>query len=85
MLEAVAEARGSTVGQIALAYQLTRPWLAAMVVGARTVAQLDENLGAIGIDLGPEDVSRLEATCPRPRRWPAWQIESNEESRTNVG
>jgi aryl-alcohol dehydrogenase-like predicted oxidoreductase len=83
-LDAVARPRGATIGQIALAYQLSRPWLTSMVVGARTVAQLDENLGAVGIDLAPEELALLDAAAPRPRRWPAWQIELNEESRTDA-
>ena len=83
-LQAIADAHGATVGQIALAYQLTRPWLTAMVVGAKTVAQLDENLGSVAIDLTAEEVVRLDAACPRPRRWPSWQIELNEESRLDV-
>jgi aryl-alcohol dehydrogenase-like predicted oxidoreductase len=83
-LAGIAEAQGATTGQVALAWQLARPWLSAMVVGVKTVTQLDENLDAVEIALGPEEIARLDAACPKPRRWPAWQIERNEESRTGV-
>ncbi len=84
VLEAIARSHGATIGQIALAYQLTKPWLSAMVVGARTVAQLEDNLGSVEFELTADQVARIEAACPPPRRWPAWQIALNEESRLDV-
>jgi aryl-alcohol dehydrogenase-like predicted oxidoreductase len=84
VLDAIAAPRGATVGQIALAWQLAKPWLTAMVVGAKTLRQLEENLGAVEIELTPEEIGRLETAAPKPRRWPAWQIELNEESRTDA-
>jgi aryl-alcohol dehydrogenase-like predicted oxidoreductase len=84
ILEHIATARGATIGQVALAYQLTRPWLTSMIVGARSVVQLDENLGAINLDLTAEEIALLDAGTPRPKRWPAWQIERNEESRNDA-
>jgi aryl-alcohol dehydrogenase-like predicted oxidoreductase len=84
ILERIAAGRGATIGQVALAYQLTRPWLTSMIVGARSVIQLEENLGAIDLDLTAEETALLDAGAPRPKRWPSWQIERNEEARNDA-
>jgi len=81
VLRAIAESRGATVSQVALAWVLARPGVSAAVVGARTVAQLEDNLGAAGLELDTCEVGRIDAAAPAPRRWPAWQIEGNRESR----
>lgn len=83
-LERIAKTRAATVGQIALAYQLSQPWLTAMVVGAKNAAQLSENLGSVEITLDANEIAALSDACPRSRRWPAWQIEMNEASRLDV-
>jgi aryl-alcohol dehydrogenase-like predicted oxidoreductase len=58
-LRAVAEEVGGTVAQTAIAYHLAHDSVAAPIVGARTVDQLEENLGASGVDLSDEQVDRL--------------------------
>jgi aryl-alcohol dehydrogenase-like predicted oxidoreductase len=58
-LDAVAEAVDASPAQVALAWQLHRDGVSAPIVGARTVEQLEENLGAAAIDLSDEQVERL--------------------------
>lgn len=80
-LAAVADARGATVAQVAVAWQLARPWLTSVVLGARTVEQLEDNLGAAELELSEDEVAAIDATAPRPRRWPAWHIGIENERR----
>jgi aryl-alcohol dehydrogenase-like predicted oxidoreductase len=47
--------------QVALAWLLSRPAVSSVIFGARTVAQLEENLGAADLTLSPETVTRLDA------------------------
>ena len=64
--EIAAEADRSP-SQVALNWLLTRPGLVAPIVGARTVEQLEDNLGAVGWRLAPEQVARLdEVSAPEP-------------------
>lgn len=60
-LVAAAEEVGKTPSQVALAWLLARPVVSSVIFGARTVAQLDDNLGAGDLDLSPEVVARLDA------------------------
>jgi aryl-alcohol dehydrogenase-like predicted oxidoreductase len=56
----LAEERGCTVAQVALAWLLGRPAVTAPIVGANSVAQLRESLGASGLRLTREEMERLD-------------------------
>ena len=56
-----------TPGQVALNWLLSRPLVAAPIVGARSVEQLEDNLGAVGWRLSDEQIARLEeVSAPLP-------------------
>ncbi|HWG24146.1 MAG TPA: aldo/keto reductase [Actinospica sp.] len=55
----VAEARGVSMSQVALAWVADRPMVSAVILGARTVEQLDDNLGAAGLHLSEKETALL--------------------------
>ena len=57
----VATQLGRTPGQVALAWALRRPGVTAPVIGARTPAQLKDNLGALGIEFTAAQSAHLDA------------------------
>jgi aryl-alcohol dehydrogenase-like predicted oxidoreductase len=64
-LVAAADKVGRPPTQVALAWLLSRPVVSSVIFGARTVAQLDENLGAGEFDLPADVIARLdEASAP---------------------
>jgi aryl-alcohol dehydrogenase-like predicted oxidoreductase len=60
-LAAVAGELSKSPSQVALAWLLARPAVSSVIFGARTVAQLEDNLGAAELDLPPDAISRLDA------------------------
>lgn len=60
-LDAVAKEIGKTSSQVALAWLLSRPVVSSVIFGARTVAQLEDNLGAGDLELTADAVARLDA------------------------
>ncbi len=60
LLEQIASPRNATVTQIALAWLLQRPAITAPIVGANSVEQLDDILGALEVRLTPEDVAQID-------------------------
>jgi aryl-alcohol dehydrogenase-like predicted oxidoreductase len=57
----IAEAKGATKAQIALAWLLAqRPWIVP-IPGTSKLSRLDENLGAARIELSPQDLTAIEA------------------------
>ncbi len=66
----IAAAHGATIPQVALAWLLGTEGVTAPIVGARTLAQLDDVLGADGLELTPDERARLEAPSPPPPAYP---------------
>ena len=60
-LDTIAAERKATVAQVALAWLLAKPELAAPIASATSLAQLEELLGAVRLELSQEDVARLDA------------------------
>lgn len=56
----IAEKLGRTPAQVALAWVRQQPGVIVPLVGARTRAQLDDNLGCLELELAPEDLARLD-------------------------
>ena len=80
-LEAVAEETGKTVPQIALNWLLQRPTVANVIIGARDETQLRQNLEAVGWNLTPEQVAKLDAASAVPKIYPYWhQAAFNERN-----
>lgn len=71
-LDEVAAETGKTVPQVALNWVLQRPTVSSVIVGARNEEQLRQNLGAVGWNLTPEQVARLDAASERPKPYPFW-------------
>src|SRR4051794_33815980 len=70
-VEAVASARGAGMAHVALAWLVDRPRMASVILGARTLEQLEDNLGAAGLHLTPEETARLDAASdPAPADYP---------------
>jgi aryl-alcohol dehydrogenase-like predicted oxidoreductase len=57
----VADGRGVSMAQVALAWLLDRPGVTSVILGARTEAQLADNLGAAGLHLTEDETARLDA------------------------
>ena len=71
-LDVVAEETGKTVPQVAINWVLGRPSVATVIIGRRTEDQLRQNLGAVGWQLTPEQVARLDAASEAPPAYPTW-------------
>jgi aryl-alcohol dehydrogenase-like predicted oxidoreductase len=66
VVRAVADEVDASPAQVAIAYQLHHPDVTAPIIGARTVDQVEENLGAASVDLSDEQFERLRDSKPHP-------------------
>jgi aryl-alcohol dehydrogenase-like predicted oxidoreductase len=55
----IAKEVGASAAQVAIAWTLAQPGVTSPIIGARTLAQLEDNLGALSVDLAPEHLARL--------------------------
>ncbi len=60
-VQEIATARGASPGQVALAWLAERPGVTSVILGARTLSQLEDNLGARNLGLSEEESRRLDA------------------------
>ncbi len=66
-VQEIARARGATPAAVAIAWLLARPEVSTVIVGARTVAQLEDNLAATLVRLSAEEIAALDEVSQ-----PAW-------------
>ncbi|HWJ71710.1 MAG TPA: aldo/keto reductase [Kaistia sp.] len=74
-VRAVSEEVGATPSQIALAWTLANPTVVSPIMGARTLAQAEENLGALEVALSPQQLDRLNRVSEPDPIFPARFVE----------
>ncbi len=60
VLRTVAAEAGTTPARVALAWVQQRPGVASTIIGARTMEQLEDNLGALEVKLSSEQIKKLD-------------------------
>ncbi len=82
----VAEQRGASMPQVALAWLKDRPAVTSVILGARTTGQLRDNLGAADLTLGPDERARLDAvSAPGAADYPYGDVGLEQRSRDLAG
>lgn len=71
----VAEQRGITYSQAALAWLLRRPTVSSALLGVRTPVQLDDNIAAVDINLSDEEYETLDTISRPPADYPYRMID----------
>ena len=75
VMQVIAEQKGVTVAQIALAWLLHQPVVTSIIVGAKKQEQLLDNLKAIEIKLSVDELSKLNEVSKLNPEYPGWMIE----------
>lgn len=71
-MEAIAADKGVSVAQIALAWLLHQSHVTSVIVGAKRIPQLDDNVGATEVQLSANEVARLNEVSELTKEYPAW-------------
>jgi len=80
----MAEKRGVSVARIALAWLLQRTAVSSVIVGAKTVEQLEDNLAASGLALDADEMKALDEVSRLPAEYPGWMVERQARYRPAV-
>jgi aryl-alcohol dehydrogenase-like predicted oxidoreductase len=81
-VRSVAQARGLSMARVALAWLVDRPAVTSVIVGARTLEQLDDNLGAADLHLSAEETARLDqASTPIVDDYPYGDLAVSQRNR----
>ena len=69
---AIAANHGASIAQVAIAWLLAREAVTSVIIGARTPAQLDDNLKSVDVRLSPEEIRLLGEVSSLDPEYPAW-------------
>ena len=70
-----------SVARVALAYVLHKPFVTSVIIGAKSIAQLDDNLAATTLSLSDEERAKLDMVSALPSEYPGWMLERQAGSR----
>ena len=74
-LRQVAEQTGTSVARVALAWQLSKSFVTSIIIGAKRLEQLEDNLAATELKLSPEQLSALDEASALPPEYPGWMVQ----------
>lgn len=81
VMRRIAEARSVSVAQIALAWLLHQQAVTSVIIGAKRVDQLDDNIAATEVHLNENELAELDAVSALPAEYPGWMLERQGDYR----
>lgn len=70
----IAKAHDCSPARIALTWLLTRPIVTSVILGAKRLDQLQDNLAAIELELSKEEIEQLDKVSALPPEYPGWML-----------
>ncbi len=70
----IGDAHGVSVARVALAYVLAKPFVTTVIIGAKTMEQLDDNLAAVTLTLSADELAKLDDVSKLPPEYPGWMV-----------
>jgi aryl-alcohol dehydrogenase-like predicted oxidoreductase len=77
----IAQAHDASVARVALAWLLARKGVMSVIIGAKTLEQLDDNLAATKLELSAEEIAELDRVSALNPEYPGWMIARQSEQR----
>jgi aryl-alcohol dehydrogenase-like predicted oxidoreductase len=70
----IAQAHGCSAARISLAWLLAKPVVTSIIIGAKRLDQLSDNLAAVELKLGDDEIKRLDEVSALPPEYPGWML-----------
>ena len=78
--------KGVTPAQLALAWNAAQPGVTTPIIGPRTMEQLEDNLGALEVEISAEDIERIDTMAPpKAATMPYYDAAIATDTRPNLG
>src|ERR1700744_687381 len=81
VLRPIAEARETSVATVALAWILAKPFVTSVIIGAKRVDQLQQNLSAVDLQLTEDEMQKLDEVSALPPEYPGWMVPFQNRNR----
>jgi aryl-alcohol dehydrogenase-like predicted oxidoreductase len=70
----IANAHSTSAATVALAYVLAKPFVTSVIIGAKRLDQLDQNLAAVDVKLTADEMKQLDEVSALPPEYPGWML-----------
>ena len=77
----IGDGHGVSVARVALAWVLAKPHVMSVIIGARTLDQLDDNLAAADLTLSADEMAALDAVSALDPEYPNWMVDRQGAAR----
>ncbi len=77
----IAKAHDASVARVALAWLIQRKGVMSVIIGAKTVEQLNDNLAAAELTLSPQEIATLDQVSALKPEYPGWMLARQAEGR----
>ncbi|OPZ82750.1 MAG: L-glyceraldehyde 3-phosphate reductase [bacterium ADurb.Bin425] len=74
MLRPIAEELHASVAQVALAWLLAKPAVTSVIIGAKNLSQLEDNIKAVDVTLSAAHLNALDQVSQLPPEYPGWMV-----------
>jgi aryl-alcohol dehydrogenase-like predicted oxidoreductase len=81
VVKPIAEAHRCSPARIALAWLLSKPVVTSVIVGAKRLGQLEDNIAAVDIALSDDEIRELDAVSELPAEYPGWMLATQAADR----
>jgi aryl-alcohol dehydrogenase-like predicted oxidoreductase len=81
VMRAMAASRQVSVAQIALAWLLAKPFVTSVIIGAKSMDQLRDNVASIRVRLDDAEMKQLEEVSALPPEYPGWMLAYQSQAR----
>jgi aryl-alcohol dehydrogenase-like predicted oxidoreductase len=81
VLTELAERKHASVAQLAIAWLLRQPRVTSVLLGTKRIEQLDDNLGAVDVQLTEEELRSLDEVSKLPAEYPGWMLDFWSQAR----
>ena len=80
----MAAARQVSVAQIALAWLLAKPYVTTVIIGARSMQQLRDNIASTRVKLDDAEIQLLDEISALPAEYPGWMLAYQTQARSKA-
>jgi aryl-alcohol dehydrogenase-like predicted oxidoreductase len=70
----IAKAHNASAATVALTYVLSKPFVTSVIIGAKRLDQLHDNLAAVDLKLTPDELKQLDEVSTLPPEYPGWML-----------
>jgi aryl-alcohol dehydrogenase-like predicted oxidoreductase len=77
----IAKAHDASVARVALAWLLRRKGVMSVIIGAKTIQQLEDNIAAADLTLSAEEIATLDVVSALKPEYPGWMLARQADGR----